>query len=86
MQGYRLNASASVSRIGGRAYAPALRELAKEVPPDVMNPLIEAYRVSFKDIWIILGSFALVGLITSMFTRELSIEEEDMGRQRLEPS
>lgn len=37
VQGIRIDASASVSRIGGRAYAPAIRELAKSARLDLVQ-------------------------------------------------
>ncbi|KAG6354965.1 hypothetical protein INS49_004046 [Diaporthe citri] len=61
---------------------PTLRSL--DLPEATMNNLIYAYRISFRAIWIVLASFAGLGLMSSLLLKELNLEKEELGRQRFE--
>lgn len=51
-----------------------------------MNNIIDAYRISFRAIWIVLACLAGVGLVSSLLLEELDLENEEMGKQRFEES
>ncbi|OTA91878.1 hypothetical protein M434DRAFT_75420 [Hypoxylon sp. CO27-5] len=63
-------------------FIPNLRTL--DLPEEYMSNLIEAYRKPFQAIWIIMTCFAGIGLLLSFFIKELSLENEDVGRQGFE--
>ena len=63
-------------------FIPALRRL--DLPDEVVDNVVEAYQKPFVVIWIIMASFAVVGLLSSFFLSELSLESEDLGKQRFE--
>ncbi|KAH8648629.1 major facilitator superfamily domain-containing protein [Xylariales sp. PMI_506] len=60
-------------------FIPVLRTL--DLPPETMQSLVEAYRIPFRGIWIVLTSLCGVGLAATWFLEELSLEKEDIGRQ-----
>ena len=60
-------------------FIPTLRTLV--LPIDTMEAIIQVYQQSFKTIWIILASLSGVGLLTSLFIKELTLEKDDVGRQ-----
>lgn len=63
-------------------FIPTLRTL--DLPSEFMSKLVEAYRQPFQVIWIIMTCFSGVGFFVSLFTKELSLENEDVGRQGFE--
>ncbi|KAK7706091.1 hypothetical protein SLS64_002450 [Diaporthe eres] len=65
-------------------FIPTLRLL--DLPPATMNNIIDAYRISFRAIWIVLACLAGVGLVSSLLLEELDLENEEMGKQRFEES
>ncbi|KAI1171314.1 MFS general substrate transporter [Nemania sp. FL0916] len=65
-------------------FIPALRTLSLDA--ETMRRLTEAYRVPFRTVWIVLASISGVGLLTSLLTRQLDLEKEDLGRQRFDDS
>ncbi|KAJ5118969.1 hypothetical protein N7476_011323 [Penicillium atrosanguineum] len=67
-------------------FIPQLKDLKSSVPPETLNKVIEVYNHSFQSIWIVLTVFAGIGLVSSLFTKEISMEKEELGRQRFEPS
>jgi len=64
------------------AFIPLLRGL--DLPSALMDALIEAYRKPFVAIWITMACVSVVGLMTSLFIKELTLENEELGRQRFE--
>ncbi|ROW03613.1 hypothetical protein VPNG_07162 [Cytospora leucostoma] len=56
-----------------------LRDL--DVSPDVLSAIREAYRVSMKDIFIVLAAFGALGFVSSLFVKELSMETDELGDQ-----
>ncbi|KAJ6112016.1 hypothetical protein N7523_008077 [Penicillium sp. IBT 18751x] len=68
------------------AFIPQLNGLKSSVPPDTLNEVVRVYNHSFQSIWIVLTVLAGVGLVSSLFTKEISMETEELGRQRFEPS
>ncbi|KAI7784401.1 hypothetical protein LA080_010184 [Diaporthe eres] len=65
-------------------FIPTLRSL--DLPPATMHNIIDAYRISFRAIWIVLACLAGVGLVSSLLLEELDLENEEMGKQRFEES
>lgn len=63
------------------AFIPALRLVAPSVEPEILMQVIEAYRKAFYAVFYTLAAIGAVGFFTSLFTREISMEKEDMGRQ-----
>ncbi|OTA61524.1 MFS general substrate transporter, partial [Hypoxylon sp. EC38] len=63
-------------------FIPNLRTV--DLPEEYMSSLIEAYRKPFQAIWIIMTCFAGIGMLLSFFIKELSLENEDVGRQGFE--
>ncbi|KAL8747867.1 MAG: hypothetical protein Q9190_000315 [Brigantiaea leucoxantha] len=64
------------------AFIPMLESLDRQ--STVLAQLIEAYRASMMAVFLMLSGFGAVGFFTSFLTRELTLEKEDLGRQRLE--
>ncbi|KAI1820899.1 MFS general substrate transporter [Xylaria intraflava] len=60
-------------------FLPTLRTL--DLPTEIMDGVIDTYQKSFEAIWYILASFAGLGFISSLFMKELSLDNEDVGRQ-----
>lgn len=65
-------------------FIPTLRNL--DLDQAIMMQLIEAYRIPFRTVWIVLASIASLGLLTSFFTKQLSLEKETLGRQHFDSS
>lgn len=65
-------------------FIPTLRSL--DLPAAIMSSIINAYKISFRAIWIVLACFAGVGLVSSLLLEELDLESEEMGKQRFEDS
>ena len=65
-------------------FIPTLRGL--NLPPEIMHNLIEAYRIPFRTVWIVLTCFAGIAIITAVFLKDLNLEKEELGRQRFEPA
>lgn len=65
-------------------FIPSLRTLSLDV--ETMERLIEAYRIPFRNVWIVFAAISGVGLVTSLLTKQLDLEKEDLGRQRFDDS
>lgn len=65
-------------------FIPALRLV--DLQPRILEQIIEAYRTSLMAVFLSLAGIGAVGFFTSIFTRELTIEREELGRQQLEKS
>lgn len=76
--------SLAILRDSNRAieFIPSLRQL--QLPPATMEPVIGAYLASFQGVWYFLAAVAVLGFISSLVMKELTLEQEDMGRQRFE--
>lgn len=66
------------------SFIPTLRTL--QLPEETMNILIQVYQQSFMAIWIFMTCCSGIGLVISLVIRELSLENEEVGRQRFEQS
>ncbi|KAF5005989.1 hypothetical protein FDECE_7615 [Fusarium decemcellulare] len=55
-----------------------------DLPPEVMDKLIDVYQSPFQTIWIVMAGFSCVGVVASLFTKDFSLEREDVGRQGFE--
>jgi len=62
------------------ALVPIIQQLSPETTE--LDGVIGAYRISLQTIWIIFACLAGAGFFTSLFTRELPMEREAMGKQR----
>ena len=63
-------------------FIPALRSV--DLQPEMMALILRTYRESMKAIFLIMAGLGVVGFLTSLFTKNISLEKEDLGRQRLE--
>lgn len=63
-------------------FIPSLREIDHSVP--VYSAVIECYRVSFMAVFLALAGMGVMGFIFSFFIKELSLENEEVGRQGFE--
>jgi hypothetical protein len=61
------------------SFIPQLREI--NVPKDIMDVVTGAYEDAFRTIWVVLAAFSGLAALISMFTRENSLEKDDVGRQ-----
>ncbi|KAI4118676.1 MAG: hypothetical protein LQ345_001331 [Seirophora villosa] len=64
------------------AFIPALRLI--DLEPELLAKIIEVYTCALKAVFLTLCGFASLGFLTSLFTKELTLETEEMGRQQLE--
>ncbi|OTA56530.1 MFS general substrate transporter [Hypoxylon sp. EC38] len=64
------------------AFIPTLRTL--DLPADIIAPVIEAYLTSMRAVFYVIVGFSGLGLVTSLFTEELSLQRTDRGRQQFE--
>ncbi|XXH00077.1 hypothetical protein Hte_006419 [Hypoxylon texense] len=60
-------------------FIPTLR--TSSLDAETMRRLTEAYRLPFRTVCVVLTSISGVGLITSLLTKQLDLEKEDLGRQ-----
>ncbi|KAI1382725.1 MFS general substrate transporter [Hypoxylon trugodes] len=65
-------------------FIPMLRTLSLDT--ETIGRLTEAYRIPFRTVWIVLASISGMGLVTSLLTKQLDLEKEDLGRQRFDDS
>ena len=63
-------------------FIPALRTI--DLQPRMLEQVIDAYRVSMMAVFLALAGLGAVGFLASLFTRELTLEEESLGRQQFE--
>ncbi|KAI0844326.1 MFS general substrate transporter [Daldinia vernicosa] len=61
---------------------PLLRDL--NMPADLLDKVIEAYRMSISAVFWTLAGTAGVGFLLSLFIKEKSLESEELGKQQLE--
>ncbi|KAK1749646.1 MFS general substrate transporter [Echria macrotheca] len=61
---------------------PSLRVL--DIAPEGLSSLLSLYEQSMRAIWYVLVGFSVLGLFASLFTREMTLDKEEMGRQRFE--
>ncbi|KAF2715879.1 MFS general substrate transporter [Polychaeton citri CBS 116435] len=64
------------------AFIPNLRTL--DVSRDALDPVLKVYLASFRTIFYTLTGIAGLGLITSIFTDETSLDKTERGRQHFE--
>lgn len=65
-------------------FIPALR--STDLDPWILKQVVEASRVSMMAVFLTLAGIGAVGFFASLFTRELTIEREELGRQQFEKS
>lgn len=63
-------------------FIPYLRTV--DVDAAVRDLIRDAYMEAMKTIWYILAAFGVVGFVSSLFTEELTMETEEVGRQHFE--
>lgn len=64
------------------AFIPELRTLG--LPEETLRPIIQAYLTSIRAIIYTMTGFGGLGLLTSFFTRELSLQRTERGQQQFE--
>jgi hypothetical protein len=63
-------------------FIPMLRTL--DVPRQVLDPVLIAYMEAMRAIFYAMTGVAGLGLVTSLFTKDLTLDRTEMGRQRFE--
>lgn len=63
-------------------FIPFLREVDHSLP--AYNAVIESYRVAFMSVFLALAGMGVVGFISSLFIKELALENDETGRQGFE--
>lgn len=81
-----LPGSLAILRDGSEAIAfiPHLRTLG--VAREVLNPVLNAYLTAMRAIFYAMTGFGVVGLLSSVFIGEHTLQKTDLGRQRFEDS
>lgn len=64
------------------SFIPSMATL--DLPVDSLDSLVKVYQKSFQAIWIVLTAFSGVGFFLSFLIKELSLENEEIGRQGFE--
>ncbi|KAI6080944.1 MFS general substrate transporter [Hypoxylon rubiginosum] len=64
------------------AFVPQLRTL--DLPADVLAPVLDAYTTSMRGIFYAMIGFSGFGLLTSLLTKEISLQRTERGRQQFE--
>ena len=59
-------------------FIPLLRTLDPSQVP--VGPVVQAYLSAFRVIFYVMAGFGVLGCLTSLFTEELSIQKEELGR------
>ena len=65
-------------------FIPALRLVNAE--EEAFGRIIEVYREALMAVFLTLAGFGVLGFLTSLFTKEVTLEKEDKGRQHFEAS
>ncbi|KAF5025546.1 hypothetical protein F66182_2354 [Fusarium sp. NRRL 66182] len=55
-----------------------------DLPAEVMDKLIDVYQSPFQVLWMVMAGFSCVGVVACLFTKDYSLEREDVGRQGFE--
>ncbi|OTA98222.1 hypothetical protein M426DRAFT_17621 [Hypoxylon sp. CI-4A] len=63
-------------------FIPTLPALG--LPADVIAPVLDAYLTSMRAVFCVMIGFSGLGLISSLFTEELTLQKTDRGRQHFE--
>ncbi|TGO20103.1 hypothetical protein BTUL_0001g01120 [Botrytis tulipae] len=63
-------------------FMPFLREIDHSIP--AYDAVIESYRVSFMAVFLALAGMGAIGFFLSFFIKELSLENDEVGRQGFE--
>lgn len=66
------------------AFIPALRSI--DVQPKILEQIIDEYQTSIMAVFLTVAGIGAVGFFASLFTRELTLERDDLGRQQFEKS
>jgi hypothetical protein len=65
-------------------FIPLLRDM--DLPPQLLGSILEAYRKSIFAVFLMLAGVAVVGFLISIFIKEITLENEELGRQQFEGS
>lgn len=52
-----------------------------DLPGESMSNVVDAYQKAFRAVWIVLTCFSFIGLCCSLFIKDLTLENEEVGRQ-----
>lgn len=61
------------------SFIPGLRML--EIEAEILEQVLEVYRECFRAVFLALAGTGVVGLLSSLFTQELTLEKSEIGRQ-----
>ncbi|KID90833.1 Major facilitator superfamily domain, general substrate transporter, partial [Metarhizium majus ARSEF 297] len=64
------------------SFIPTLRDLG--LSRDVLGPVLGAYHKAFQTVFYAMTAFGGVGFVSSLFTKELTLQKSDLGRQAFE--
>lgn len=65
-------------------FIPQLRVLHSDSSSEILTQVIAAYGSSFRVLWLVMVVFAGLGFVSSLFTKKITIDNEELGRQRFE--
>ena len=65
-------------------FIPLLRDM--DLPPQLLGSFVEAYRKSTFAVFLMLAGVAVVGFLISFFIKEITLENEQLGRQQFQTS
>jgi MFS family permease len=55
-----------------------------DLPPETLDPVLQAYATAMRAIFYTMTGFSGVGLLTALFTQDVSLKRTELGRQRFE--
>lgn len=55
------------------------------LPPATLNQILQLYAAPIKYIWIAVACLSGLGLVSTVFMKEMTLEKEEMGRQAFQP-
>lgn len=61
-----------------------LREIASDVPSELLDRVIDAYRVSLYGVFYLIAGAGVAGFAVSCLIKEISLERNELGNQQLE--
>ncbi|KAI1138457.1 major facilitator superfamily domain-containing protein [Hypoxylon sp. FL0543] len=66
------------------AFIPQLKLLQNQVSPDLLTAVLRVYLEGFRTVFYVMTGIAVLGFITSLFTRELSLKNRESSAQAFE--
>jgi hypothetical protein len=63
-------------------FIPQLKTL--NLDPALISPVLDSYDMAWRTVWYALTGLAVTGCVLAFFTQELSLENEEEGKQGLQ--